>query len=35
VLVQLNWEIGRRIRGEVLKEKRAGYGEEIISTPVE
>jgi hypothetical protein len=26
-------QIGRRIRTEVLKEKRAGYGEEICSTP--
>src|SRR6266852_1673295 len=32
VLVQLYWEIGRRIRSEVLKERRAGYGEQIIST---
>src|ERR1700682_871298 len=31
-LVLLYWQIGQRIRTEVLKEKRAGYGEEIIST---
>jgi predicted nuclease of restriction endonuclease-like (RecB) superfamily len=31
-LVLLYWEVGRRIRTEILKEKRAGYGEEIIST---
>lgn len=28
----LNWQIGQRIRTEVLKEKRASYGEEICST---
>jgi len=31
-LVQLYWQIGQRIRTEVLKERRAGYGEEICST---
>ncbi len=31
-LVALNWEIGRRIRQEVLGEKRAAYGAEIVST---
>jgi predicted nuclease of restriction endonuclease-like (RecB) superfamily len=31
-LVLLYWEVGRRIRTEILKEKRAGYGEEILST---
>lgn len=31
-LVLLYWQIGQRIRTEVLKEKRAGYGDEIIST---
>jgi predicted nuclease of restriction endonuclease-like (RecB) superfamily len=31
-LVQLYWQIGRRIRTEVLKEKRAGYGQEILPT---
>jgi len=31
-LVLLYWQIGQRIRTEVLKETRAGYGAEIIST---
>jgi predicted nuclease of restriction endonuclease-like (RecB) superfamily len=31
-LVLLNWEIGTRIRVEVLKSKRATYGEVIVST---
>jgi predicted nuclease of restriction endonuclease-like (RecB) superfamily len=31
-LTILYWQIGDRIRQDVLKEKRAGYGEEIIST---
>jgi hypothetical protein len=31
-LVWLYWNIGRRIREEVLKEKRAEYGKEILST---
>ncbi len=30
-LVLLYWQIGQRIRTEVLKEKRAGYGEEIVA----
>ena len=32
-LVLLYWQIGQRIRIEVLKEKRAEYGAEICSTP--
>lgn len=31
-LVLLYWEIGRRIRVETLKERRASYGEQILST---
>ncbi len=31
-LVALYWSVGRRIREDVLKEKRAGYGEEILQT---
>lgn len=31
-LVHLNWSIGRRIRVDILREKRAAYGEEIVST---
>jgi predicted nuclease of restriction endonuclease-like (RecB) superfamily len=31
-LVLLYWNVGERIRRDVLKEKRAGYGDEIIST---
>jgi hypothetical protein len=31
-LVILYWEVGRRIRTEVLKSERATYGEEIRST---
>jgi predicted nuclease of restriction endonuclease-like (RecB) superfamily len=31
-LVLLYWQIGQRIRTEILKEQRAGYGEEIVST---
>ena len=30
--VGLHWQIGSRIRQDILKEKRADYGEEIIST---
>jgi len=30
-LTTLYWHIGRRIVQDVLKEKRAGYGEEIVS----
>lgn len=29
-LTVLYWKIGRRIRQEILKEKRAGYGKEIV-----
>ena len=31
-LVMLYWRVGRRIRQDILKEKRAGYGEEIVPT---
>jgi len=31
-LVLLYWEIGQRILRDVLREKRAGYGEEILQT---
>ena len=31
-LTILYWKIGKRIRQDILKEKRADYGEEIIST---
>jgi hypothetical protein len=31
-LTILYWQIGSRIRQDILKEKRAEYGEEIIST---
>jgi len=31
-LVRLYWQIGRRIRQDILREKRAEYGEEIFST---
>ncbi len=31
-LVLLYWNVGERIRRDVLKEKRAGYGDEIVST---
>jgi predicted nuclease of restriction endonuclease-like (RecB) superfamily len=31
-LVLLYWQVGHRIRTEILNEKRAGYGEEILST---
>ncbi len=30
-LVDLYWKIGQRIRVDILKKKRAGYGEEIVS----
>jgi hypothetical protein len=30
-LTMLYWEIGRRIRQDVLKEKRAAYGKEIVA----
>lgn len=31
-LVGLYWHIGKRIREDVLKEQRAGYGEQIVQT---
>jgi hypothetical protein len=31
-LVVLYWQVGNRIRREVLREKRAEYGEEIVAT---
>lgn len=31
-LVLLYWEVGHRIRTEILKSKRASYGDEIVST---
>ena len=31
-LTILYWQIGDRIRQDILREKRAEYGEEIIST---
>lgn len=30
-LTMLYWQIGRRIRQDILREKRAGYGERIVS----
>jgi hypothetical protein len=30
-LVLLYWRVGRRIREDILKEKRAGYGAQIVS----
>jgi len=30
-LVLLYWRIGKRIRQDILKEKRADYGEQIVS----
>jgi len=30
-LVALYWDVGRRIRQDILKEKRARYGEQIVS----
>jgi hypothetical protein len=30
-LTMLYWEVGNRIRREVLKEQRAGYGQEFVS----
>ncbi len=32
VLVLLYWRVGKRIRQDILKEKRAKYGEEIVAT---
>ncbi len=31
-MTMLYWQIGKRINDEILKGKRAGYGEEIVST---
>ncbi len=31
-LVMLYWRVGKRIRQDILKEKRAEYGEEIVPT---
>ena len=31
-LVQLYWQIGTRVRTEVLKDERADYGERIVQT---
>jgi hypothetical protein len=31
-LVLLYWQMGKRIRQDILKERRAEYGEEIVST---
>ncbi|MCX5919265.1 MAG: DUF1016 N-terminal domain-containing protein [Deltaproteobacteria bacterium] len=31
-LVMLYWRVGQRIRKDILKEKRASYGEQIFST---
>jgi hypothetical protein len=31
-LVLLYWQIGRRIRTDILKSRRAGYGEQIVPT---
>ena len=31
-LTMLYWHVGQRIRREVLKDQRAGYGEQIVST---
>ena len=31
-LVRLNWMVGERIRRDILKGKRAGYGDKIVST---
>ena len=31
-LVLLNWQIGNRIRRDILGQTRAEYGEEIVST---
>ena len=30
-LVTLYWHVGRRVHQDILKEKRAEYGEEIVS----
>jgi hypothetical protein len=31
-LVLLNWHIGKRIREDILKDKRADYGQQIVPT---
>ena len=31
-LVLLYWRVGKRIRQDILKEKRAEYGEKIVAT---
>ncbi len=31
-LVMLYWRVGQRIRQDILKEKRADYGEQIVAT---
>jgi hypothetical protein len=31
-LVLLYWQVGKRIRQDILKEKRADYGEHIVAT---
>jgi predicted nuclease of restriction endonuclease-like (RecB) superfamily len=31
-LVLLYWQVGQRIHGDILREERASYGEEIVST---
>ena len=31
-LTLLHWQVGERIRKEILREKRAGYGEQIVSS---
>ena len=31
-LVMLYWQIGKRIRNDVLQQQRAGYGEQIVAT---
>lgn len=31
-LTALNWQMGRRIHIEILQEKRADYGKEIVAT---
>ncbi len=31
-LATMDWQIGQRIREDVLNEQRAGYGDEIVST---
>lgn len=31
-LVTLHWNIGNRIRQDILQEKRAGYGEQVVDS---